>query len=352
MRRSFARMATPSTAALSQRRDMGWRTMIVLWALLASSLLPAQPPTEEASADPPAASSKLPRQLNTRWLPNAVQVHAQVISGGLPQGEAAFAELRSLGVRTVISVDGQRPDVTTAARFGLRYVHLPHGYNGITDQRGKELAKAVRQLDRPIYIHCHHGKHRSPAAASVGCISAGLIASGDGPSVLRLAGTSPHYQGLYQSVQEARPLGAAFLDSFEVAFSESVAVQPLAATMVAIDRTHHHLLEIAAAGWQSPADHPDLEPTHEVLLLREHFTELLRDGRLAQRPPAFRDMLRQSRHAAQHLEDQLRRWQTSAHGDPPPRSLQQFLDGVTVQCKNCHHRFRDPPPGLQHQLDP
>ena len=127
-----------------------------------------------------------PMRIDAQYLPNPVQVHTNVISGGLPKGDEAFRELKSLGVQTVISVDGTKPDVKTANKYGIRYVHLPHGYDGISEARVKELAKAVRELDGPIYIHCHHGKHRSPAAASVACVAAGLIPESKAVAILEL----------------------------------------------------------------------------------------------------------------------------------------------------------------------
>jgi protein tyrosine/serine phosphatase len=66
-------------------------------------------------------------------------------------------------------------------------------------ERAAELAKAVRDLPGPIYIHCHHGKHRSPAAAAVACVAAGLLAPERAPAVLKEAGTSPNYRGLFAS---------------------------------------------------------------------------------------------------------------------------------------------------------
>ena len=60
--------------------------------------------------------------LQTSHLPNAVRLHEQVISGGLPDGDAGFAELRELGIKTVISVDGAKPDVATAQKHGRRTV--------------------------------------------------------------------------------------------------------------------------------------------------------------------------------------------------------------------------------------
>ncbi len=113
-----------------------------------------------------------------------------------------------MGVRSIVSVDGAKPDVEMARAYGMRYVHLPHGYDGIPPARAESLAKAVSELQGPIYIHCHHGRHRSPAAASVACVSAGLIAADQALDVLKLAGTSKNYIGLYSSVAQATRLDA------------------------------------------------------------------------------------------------------------------------------------------------
>lgn len=284
-----------------------------------------------------------PRRIEADYLPNPVQVHAKVISGGLPEGDQAFAELRSLGVKTIISVDGMQPDLQTASKYGLRYVHLPHGYDGVPDERVKELAKAVRDLEGPIYIHCHHGKHRSPAAASVACVAAGMVPQSQGVAILELAGTSSHYRGLFASAREAQPLEAALLDELEAEFPESAEVPPMAEAMVAMGHTHDHLKLIAAAGWRSPPDHPDLSPAHEALLMREHFTEMLRTDYVQSEPSAFVEYLRESEAAAQELEDALRAWTPSATDAQPPRSVQQAMGKITSNCKACHEQYRDIP---------
>jgi len=283
------------------------------------------------------------KKLSAAHLPNAVQVHANVISGGLPEGEEGFAELAALGVRTVISVDGATPDVETARRHGLKYVHLPHGYDGIPEQRAKELAKAVRELEGPVYIHCHHGKHRSPAAASVACVTAGLIEPSRALSVLELAGTSPNYRGLYESAEEARPLEAALLKELQVEFRERVEVPPMAEAMVALEHTHEHLAAIAAAGWRTPTGHPDLEPAHEALLLREHFTEMLRTDQVQQQPEEFRHLLRESERAAEELEQLLITWKPATADEPAPASLGPLAERIGANCKACHQQFRDVP---------
>ncbi len=276
-------------------------------------------------------------------LPNAIRLHEKVISGGQPDGDAAFAELERLGVKTVISVDGAKPDVELAKRHGLRYVHLPHGYDGIPDQRAKELAKAVRDLPGPIYIHCHHGKHRSPAAATVACVGVGLLRPQDALAVLKTAGTSENYRGLYQSAESARRLDDALLDALEVEFRETVELPPLAEGMVALEYTFDQLKTIAAAGWKPTPEHPDIDPPHEALLLREQFTELLRAEDVKRRPEAFQQWLQESATAAGEIETALR--QSTEAAPPDLASLTSRFEIVTKNCSACHREYRDVPLG-------
>jgi len=279
-----------------------------------------------------------PQKLAASHLPNAFQIHPKVISGGLPDGDAAFRELADLGVKTIISVDGATPDVETAKKYGLRYVHLPHGYDGIPEQRATELAKAVHDLPGPIYIHCHHGKHRSPAAAAVACVAAGLIDRTNAELVLRTAGTSENYRGLYQSARSARRLDEQLLATLKADFPETAAIPPLAEAMIAVEHTHDHLKQIAAASWKAPPEHPDVDPAHEALLLREHFTELLRLETVQKDPVEFQRYLKDSEAAAQELENQLR---ASAATDAKAKTFA----AISQACTACHQRFRDVPLG-------
>ncbi|WP_146582542.1 protein-tyrosine phosphatase family protein [Neorhodopirellula pilleata] len=284
-----------------------------------------------------------PLRLAAAHLPNPVQVHVNVISGGLPEGDEAFEELTRLGVKTIISVDGMKPDVETAKKYGLRYVHLPHGYDGVPQSRVMELAKAVRSLDGPVYIHCHHGKHRSPAAASVACVAAGLVEPKDAIKILELAGTNKHYVGLFRSAQRTRPIAETELDSFEPNFPEVAAVPPMADAMVALGHTHEHINLIAKSGWRAPPQHPDLDPPHEALLLREHFTEMLRTPEVEHEPAEFKRMLRDSESAARELETLLSNWHANGKYVSLPESIPLHARRITDNCKACHERFRDAP---------
>lgn len=284
---------------------------------------------------------ELPLRIDAGHLPNAIRIHERVISGGQPDGEAAFEELRSLGVRTIISVDGAKPDVVLAARHGMRYVHLPHGYNGIPDELGVQLAKAVRDFEGPIYIHCHHGRHRSPTAAAVACVANGMLEPLAATQLLRFAGTSENYLGLYQSAASARRLDSRLLDSLEADFPEVAELPPFAEAMVALEHTHDHLKRFAAAGWDTLDDRLDLDPAHEGLVLMEHFAELLRMESVAREPDEFHLMLERSETDARKLETLLRDRMTSKAVSIP--EIDRAFKLLSDSCTACHQQFRDVP---------
>lgn len=307
--------------------------------------MPAAPPTSGEStkvaavAEAPAPSP--PARVDAPHLPNAYRLHEKVISGGQPDGEEAFVELANLGVKTVISVDGAKPDVEAAKRHGLRYVHLPHGYDGIPEARAKELAKAVRDLPGPIYIHCHHGKHRSPAAATVACVETGLLPPAAALLVLKTAGTSENYRGLYQSAERAQRLDDALLDELQVEFHETVQLPPMAEAMVALEHTFDHLKTVSQNNWSPTAEHPDIAPAHEALLLKEHFTELMRTDAAKAQPAKFMEYLQASETAAGELESLL--LEAKSGVEIPSVELAAPFEVVTKNCTACHKEFRDIP---------
>lgn len=284
-----------------------------------------------------AVPKRYPLRCETRSLPNVVQVHDDVYSGGMPAGEDAFLELVSLGVKTIVSVDGLKPDVDTARDHGLKTVHLPQGYDGISPDQTDALAKAVRVLEKPIYFHCHHGKHRSPAAASVGCVSNGLMTADDVPKVLQLAGTGLQYRGLHRDATRARRIHPDVLDRLNIVFRETAEVRPIAEAMVAIDETFE-AIEVAASA-ERLSRQEDVFPA-DVLTLQEHFTELLRTEEMAAQPQRFRDMLKASEATSRELHQLLESAATNRERSKrtEPKKL---VEQIRHQCTTCHRSFRD-----------
>src|SRR5262245_28041450 len=142
-----------------------------------------------------------PTEIEIDGLHNVFRVSPQIYSGSGPEDAKAFAALAKLGIKTIISVDGARPNVTAAKKAGLRYVHLPIGYGGVPNERVVQLAKALHELPGPFYIHCHHGQHRGPAAAAVAQLCADEKCTvADALMLLKSAGTDARYKGLFESI--------------------------------------------------------------------------------------------------------------------------------------------------------
>ncbi|MFO0425795.1 MAG: hypothetical protein ACK526_04440 [Planctomyces sp.] len=290
-----------------------------------------------------------PTRLTVEHLPNAVRVHDKVVSGGLPEGEEGFRSLKQLGIQTVISVDGAAPDLAMARKYGLRYIHLPHSYDGIPNPRVLELARAVRDSDGPVYIHCHHGKHRSPAAAAAACVTAGMMESSSALSILELAGTGKNYRGLFETAANARRVDPAVIDQIPADFPESAPLPELTELMVQIEKHHDRLKAAAATGWKTTDSKASREfMAEDALLLREHFTELLRSPEQNQREASYLSLLRNSEQQSEALEKSLRQWvrddQSSAVSKSPvPKEISDAFSAVSKLCLECHQKFRDVP---------
>lgn len=304
-----------------------------------------------------AQDSPMPTKLALKHLPNPIEVREGLISGGLPQGAQAFAELERLGVRTIISVDGALPDVQMAQRYSMRYVHIPHGYDGISEPTIEKLAKAVAELPGPIYIHCHHGKHRSPAAAAAICIAQGSLKPQQALRILELAGTNPSYKGLFQSVIQAKPIDPAVLDKLQFEFPSQCDVPPLVDAMVALDATVAKLSKVAAGRWKVDAQSSQVDAAHEAVLLREHFEEMQRLDDVSMYPPTFRKMLKESEQSAWLMESMLHPYATEnslSTRDSVPlkaglsqlksahrKALDVNWNSIRANCAACHMQFRD-----------
>lgn len=206
-------------------------------------------------------------------LHNLIAVTERIYSGGEPAGEEAFESLDRLGVKAIVSVDGATPDVSAARSHGIRYIHIPIGYDGVPAEAGAAIARVMRDVDGAVYIHCHHGKHRGPAAAAVACIASGAADGRQALAILEQAGTGQEYPGLWRDVAAYKPppAGAKLPELHETA-----KVGSLAAAMSNIDRTFDALKLCQKSNWQAPEDHPDLVPRAEAALVRQQFRESAR----------------------------------------------------------------------------
>jgi protein tyrosine phosphatase (PTP) superfamily phosphohydrolase (DUF442 family) len=268
-------------------------------------------------------------------LHNYRRLSERMISGASPETDADFAYLAAEGVKTIVSVDGARPDVEAAARHGLRYVHVPIGYDGIPREKQVVLAKAFRELPGPFYVHCHHGKHRGPAACMIGRMALDGITPEQAVAEMKDRGTDPRYRGLYAVPTTFREPTPEELAAAPSEFPAAVVVSGMTEAMVHVDATWERLKAVRKTSWKTPADHPNVEPAHEATILAEHFRELARTDDVARRDEAFRRHLKASEDAAWELSAALRAGALDA------KKAAEAFDSIASSCAKCHTAYRD-----------
>ncbi len=307
-------------------------------AFLGACATNAPAPAVARAAVTPAPTLEARQPADAPGLHNVVAYGPGLWSGSLPEGDAGFATLRAWGVRTVISVDGAEPDLARAQAAGIRYVHLPIGYNGFDEARKLELARAVHDLPGPFYVHCHHGKHRSAGAAATVAVALGMMGNQQAIERMHVSGTAPGYKGLYACAARTTPLAAAQLAAARSDFPAVTRPNGFVAAMVAIDEDMDHLKAIEAAGWTVPADHPDLVPPAVAGALADHFRLLQDDAASKAHPPAFAQMLARAARDAQLIEDALAAPTATA---ARAAALAEPMRALAASCKDCHVRYRD-----------
>jgi protein tyrosine phosphatase (PTP) superfamily phosphohydrolase (DUF442 family) len=301
------------------------RGALALWLTLTIGLA-----AEDQNA---LAATNVVQAIEIPGIHNAFRASERIYSGSQPEGDEAFAALAQLGVKTIVSVDGSRPDVAVARKHGLRYVHLPYGYDGIPTNRVAELAKLAAEASGPFFVHCHHGKHRGPAAVAVMCEASEGWTPQRAGDWLRAAGTANDYPGLYRAALEFQAPTPAQLAAVK-ALPEVARTSSLVEAMVAID-AHFDLLKLSQqAGWKTPPGQADLSPPHEATMLWEQFREIARTADTAQRTDDFRAQLGVAEQDADALRQLLR--------EPAARAALDAAFKKTAQnCAGCHRQYRN-----------
>jgi hypothetical protein len=204
----------------------------------------------------------------------------------------------------------------------------------VPERQKLEIARAIRDLPGPVYIHCHHGKHRSPAATAAAAVTLGLATPAEGLAFMRNAGTSPSYAGLFQCVEEAAVAPVSALNAASDKFPSVRKPTGVVAAMVEIDYAYEHLQEIRAAGWTVPNDHPDLVPAAEAGRLADQLRFSGEDSSSQAKGPAYVAMLADAIAKASALEEGIIR------GEPRDQ-LEAKWKLVAASCKECHAAYRD-----------
>lgn len=256
----------------------------------------------------------------------------ELAQGGEPVGERALENLAALGFKTVISVDGAAPPVELAAKWGLRYVHVPIGYDGIEPRAALEIVKAVEVSDGPVYVHCHHGLHRGPAAAAIARIGVEGVDSATAVAGLEASGCK--YEGLFRDVGAFAKPSAAELAAIPADLPSVRVPKGLVQSMSYIDRRWDFVNMGSKAKWGALAEHPDIDVAHEVGMIENSFRTLIgEEPKKAQPDARFLGYLREAQSAASELEAAIR----ASAAEQADRSFAR----LKKSCEACHADYRN-----------
>ena len=262
------------------------------------------------SGPPTHLKKQPPKQLGEHLF----RLNDHLYSGDSPMTLADFQALRQLGVTCMISVDGAVPDRELAAQVGIEYKHWPVLYSGFSKETAWGIAHWVKSQPGTVYLHCHHGKHRGPAAAA--CVMLALdptFTRQDAEEWLTLAGTDPRYVGLIRMPWTMpRPTASQWETSRKT--KPVIATDGLVPAMVAIDERFDLLKQDSATA-------------HDAVILGELFREAARLPRVDAEEYAEPEAL------ARQLEEALR-----SQSWP---NVERLRVRLSTQCTDCHARHRD-----------
>lgn len=144
-------------------------------------------------------------KLNLQGATNTYRLSPRIITGSQPDGEAGFAALQKLGIKTIVSVTDKNPDAETAKKYGMKYVHVPMDYKGVSAAQRAKILGAATESSEPVYIHCNSGRNRGATAAAICLIGIEGKSSEEAISWMKTRGVDEEKKELYDAVRDYDP---------------------------------------------------------------------------------------------------------------------------------------------------
>ncbi|QDU84510.1 hypothetical protein Pla163_16210 [Planctomycetes bacterium Pla163] len=302
----------------------------------------APPLTAVSNAFESASSLELPEAAPLEFpaLHNVFHLSENIITGSEPGDEASLALIASWGVKTILSTDGKAPDAETAAKYGMRYVHVPIQYKGITEDEQLRIVKVFRELEGPFFVHCFHGKHRGPAGAALGRLALDGVSREQALAEMRQwCGTSSKYSGLYWTVACAELPDEATTRSYRWDFPSAQPLEGIAGAMVTTARHYENVLYSDDVDYGVDPLHPDIDPLNEAEILHQLFAQMRAMDEVQREPDDYREWMADGERASFELVEALRDHRA---GVPEARErVEDALAATKQSCAACHTKYRN-----------
>ena len=302
---------------------------LLFFPLTASPQAPASPqPPANAKPLKPLPQGMLRQQLT--GVENFIRVSDRIYSGGEPNSEG-LKQLKELGIKTILSVDGLAPDVAAAKELGIDYVHIPLGYDGIEPEQLQAFVTFMSHTKGKIFVHCHHGKHRGPAAVAACLILSQEIDKAKALMFMQGAGTSKDYRGLWKSIEQLDP--AKFKPQAAAILKQQPKDKSAAQWMAELDRAWELIQEQQTAGMELDSSH--------LRIISEAFRETSRvvgnssagswgDDKVTQQLIAELD------HSRELTEQAVKLTEEQAH-----EKARALIKSLAQRCADCHAQYRN-----------
>ena len=274
-------------------------------------------------------------------LHNVFELSENIISGSEPHGEDALKRISEMGVKVVLSVDGKVPDKATAEKYGMRYVHVPIQYSGISPDERLRIAKVFRELEGPFFVHCFHGKHRGPAAAALGrVVKDGVPRERAVAEMQQWCGTSGKYEGLYETIARGAVPSDAETRALDWSFPAAHEFEGFRAVMIDASRAWDHLKMTKGQAFKANPHHPDLHAQNEARILGSLFERSLELADVKDKPEDFRAWLVESKAEAYRLQELVQQLKT-AEDEATLQEANAAMGEIKNRCDACHKVYRN-----------
>lgn len=100
-------------------------------------------------------------------LTNFYKVSDSLYRGAQPEVNG-FAELKKIGIKTIINLRANHSDVEMIKGLGFQYINIPINTWDIDDKDVAVFLKVVLDPNnQPVFVHCQHGSDRTGTMAAI-----------------------------------------------------------------------------------------------------------------------------------------------------------------------------------------